>query len=226
MAGRISYYGGIVTNGLVLNIDAAKRDSYPGSGTVWNDISGNRKNGTLINGPTYNSANGGSIVFDGTNDYVNIPSLTDTTSLTMECFINTNSTNFKTFLYGTSQSSSFCPRISFRGNTINLYFQSVGSGDVIFTFNSINTGTVYHIVYTYNSINGHNCYLNTVLGARTSTNTGLNGLPSFTNLTIGQGAGSDGPFNGNFYSLKIYNRALSISEITQNYNALKGRYGL
>ncbi len=166
------------------------------------------------------------IVFDGTNDFVNIPSFAGVTSLTMECFIKTNSTNFKTFLYGTSQASSFCPRISFRSNTINLYFQSVGTGDVIFTFGSINAGTIYHIAYTFDSTSSHNCYLNTVLGTRTSTSTGLNGVPSFTNLTIGQGAGSDGFFSGNFYGLRIYNRALSLSEITQNYNALKGRFGL
>jgi hypothetical protein len=59
MAGRIAYYGGIVTNGLVLALDAAKKDSYPGSGTLWKDISGNTNNGTLINGPTFNSGNGG-----------------------------------------------------------------------------------------------------------------------------------------------------------------------
>jgi hypothetical protein len=70
MAGRIAYYGGIVTNGLVLALDAAKKDSYPGSGTLWRDISGNGNNGTLTNGPTFNSGNGGSIVFDGVNDYV------------------------------------------------------------------------------------------------------------------------------------------------------------
>ncbi len=58
----------IVTNGLVLALDAADKNSYPGSGTIWRDVSGNNRNFTLTNGPTYNSANGGSIVFDGTND--------------------------------------------------------------------------------------------------------------------------------------------------------------
>ncbi|NBP55511.1 hypothetical protein EBU71_03030, partial [bacterium] len=63
----------IVTNGLVLNLDAGNSASYPGTGTTWTDLSGNGNNGTLINGPTYSSSNGGSIVFDGTNDSVNIP---------------------------------------------------------------------------------------------------------------------------------------------------------
>ena len=61
----------IITQGLVLALDAADRNSYPGSGTTWTDLSGNGNTGTLTNGPTYNSANGGSIVFDGSNDYVN-----------------------------------------------------------------------------------------------------------------------------------------------------------
>lgn len=81
MAGRISYYGGIVTNGLVLALDAAKKDSYPGSGTVWRDISGNGNNGTLTNGPTFNSGNGGSIVFDGVDDYVEYGLITQMSNL-------------------------------------------------------------------------------------------------------------------------------------------------
>ena len=60
----------IVTNGLVLALDAANTKSYPGSGTVWSDLTPNGNNGALTNGPTFNSANGGSIVFDGTNDYL------------------------------------------------------------------------------------------------------------------------------------------------------------
>jgi hypothetical protein len=59
-----------VTNGLVLCLDAADKNSYSGTGTTWTDLTGNGNNGTLTNGPTFNSANGGSISFDGTNDYI------------------------------------------------------------------------------------------------------------------------------------------------------------
>ena len=62
--------GHIVTDGLVLALDAANAKSYPGSGTTWSDLSGNRNTGTLTNGPTFNSGNGGGIVFDGVDDYV------------------------------------------------------------------------------------------------------------------------------------------------------------
>ena len=67
----IFYNPRTITDGLVLCLDAANRKSYPGSGTTWTDLSGRGNTGTLTNGPTYSSANGGSIVFDGTDDIVN-----------------------------------------------------------------------------------------------------------------------------------------------------------
>jgi hypothetical protein len=67
--------GNIVTNGLVLNLDAANPRSYepPFNGTVWNDLSGNGNNGTLVNGPVFSGSNGGFLRFDGTNDYADLP---------------------------------------------------------------------------------------------------------------------------------------------------------
>ena len=70
----------IVTDGLVLYLDAANQRSYPGSGTTWSDISRGGNNGTLVNGPTFDPGNGGSIVFDGVDDYVSIPDINFTTA--------------------------------------------------------------------------------------------------------------------------------------------------
>ena len=86
----------IVTNGLVLCLDAANIKSYAGTGTAWNDLSGNSRTGTLTNGPTYSGTNGGSIVFDGVNDYVQTPSLSLTgneTNLTLSCWFKPANTN-------------------------------------------------------------------------------------------------------------------------------------
>ena len=69
----MNYGPRIVRNGLIMALDAADKNSYIGSGTVWNDVSGNGNNGTLTNGPTFSNANGGCIVFDGVDDYVNVP---------------------------------------------------------------------------------------------------------------------------------------------------------
>ena len=63
----------ITESGLVLALDAGNLKSYPTTGTTWTDLSGRGNTGTLTNGPTYSSANGGSIVFDGVNDYVTVP---------------------------------------------------------------------------------------------------------------------------------------------------------
>ena len=68
----LSHSPSLVLSGLTLCLDAANTKSYVGSGTTWTDLSGNSNTGTLTNGPTYSSANGGSIVFDGTNDYATI----------------------------------------------------------------------------------------------------------------------------------------------------------
>ena len=65
----LSHSPSIVTNGLVLCLDAANSKSYPGSGTTWTDLSGRGNNGTLVNGVGYNSGNLGSLVFDGVDDY-------------------------------------------------------------------------------------------------------------------------------------------------------------
>src|SRR6056300_1799187 len=87
MAGRIAYYGNIVTDGLVLNLDAARKDSYNRTGTTWNDISGNGNNGTLINGPTFDSEDYGSIVFDGVDDYAAVScNLSTFSSLTVSIY--------------------------------------------------------------------------------------------------------------------------------------------
>lgn len=69
MSGQIGYRD-TITNGLILNLDAANYKSYPGSNTTWTDLSGYRNNGTLTNGPTFSTLNGGGITFDGVDDYV------------------------------------------------------------------------------------------------------------------------------------------------------------
>jgi hypothetical protein len=93
----LSHSPSIATNGLVLCLDAANRKSYPGSGTTWTDLSGNGNNGTLTNGPTYSSANGGSLSFDGTNDVVNsttsIIDRADGQEITVSCWIKPSRTS-------------------------------------------------------------------------------------------------------------------------------------
>ena len=88
MSGVVGPRFGIVQDGLVLNLDASNTLSYPGSGTTWFDLTSNNNDGTLVNGPTFDSANGGSIVFDGINDYVSFTTPPSTNSGTEKSSIN------------------------------------------------------------------------------------------------------------------------------------------
>ena len=102
----------IVTDGLVLCLDAGNNKSYPSSGTAWNDLSGNNNNGTLTNGPTFTGSFGGSIVFDGTNDYVdlgNISQLKPTTQITVSAWVyrSTMNDNQNEAIIGCAQSSGY-----------------------------------------------------------------------------------------------------------------------
>ena len=99
----------IITNGLVLALDAANVKSYPGSGTVWKDLSGNNNNGTLVNGVGYNSGNLGYLAFDGTYDYVSInyPAFTSPTELSIGGFFRkiSGGSTYETVLHQSTDSS-------------------------------------------------------------------------------------------------------------------------
>ena len=222
MAGRIAYYGGIVTNGLILDLDAAKRDSYPGSGTAWNDISGNRNNGTLTNGPTFDSGNGGSIVFDGVDDFVdcgNGSSLNITGDLSVSIWVRTTGAGGNRIIFAKHSLPSNIANYEgyFKGNAV-YWWDGVAERNTGLTVisNTWNNITYVRISSTVTA------YLNyTTTGNTTVSPQG----PVSGNLTIGKDQNNQN-FSGNIAQTQIYNRALSATEVLQNYNALKGRYGL
>lgn len=225
----------IVTTNLVLNLDAGNTSSYSGSGVNWFDISGNSNNGTLTNGPTFNSANGGSIVFDGTNDYVNIPnatSLNPVNNFTLSCWVNITSLSgvflgiIDKYISAALNSGYFIdipnggagkPTSRFRfGNSTNTYYEAIAT-------NALSIGSWYNVVGVYNGSN-ISLYVNNLLESTTAC-TGNN-----TSSSDPIRLGGDG-ISTNYTPCKIsntmlYNRALSVSEISQNFNALKNRYGL
>lgn len=231
MAGRIAYYGNIVKDGLVLDIDAAKVDSYPGSGTIWNDISGFQNNGTLTNGPTFNSSNYGSIVFDGTNDFGTIPNYN---------LDNTPQLSISMWVYP-SVVSGFRWIINKRDNgTADMQWQiaivdsvlsiAIFSGPSIIgnVTTSITANAWYNVTFTTTGVNGGNLslYVNNTL-AQSTTLTG-NRKTGVRDIIIARAAWDTNFawFNGRIANTLIYNKALSASEVSQNYNATKGRYGL
>jgi hypothetical protein len=227
MAGRVAYYGGIVKDGLVLNLDAAKRDSYPRTGTTWRDISGNQNNGTLTNGPTFNSDNGGSFVFDGSDDYVQ-SNFIATTSIgngnpfTMSCVFKT-SLNLQQMLCGCPDTPRFYMSLFNRTGVLIVHW-GIGNSNNSNTSSAIlNINTIYNYTFTYSGTIVKS-YLNGIL-----VDTNTIGAQSYNSNPLRIGKYTDlAPLqlSGNTYQSLIYNRALTAQEVLQNYNATKGRYGL
>lgn len=220
----------IVTNGLRLYLDAGNSLSYPGSGTTWFDLSGNANNGTLINGPTYSSANGGSIVFDGTNDNVSsFPSqILGTGSKTISVWFKTNSTG-RSGLVGIRPASPaggwvFTINRTASGNL--SYFHT--SGPIIETNANITTNKWYNASVTYNfSSLTAVLYINgSQLGSPVTSFTDI--IPiSFKGIIGNEQEFSSSEFlNGNIGQVLLYNRALSAAEILQNFNATRNRFGI
>ena len=214
---------GIITDGLVLNLDAGNILSYPGTGTDWFDLTGNN-NGTLINGPTFDSGNGGSISFDGVNDYV----ITNTTrtdftttnqiSIGMWFKINTFTLTRGLFQFASGLTSGL-PWILVRttiSNQLTYYF----SGNAYRVTHTINPTSIQYINLTYDGTTWR-VYLNGVLQG---SYVGFIGNNNGNNLYIGNGYA--GYLDMNCYNFHVYDKGLTESEVLQNYNATKGRFGL
>lgn len=204
----------IVTDGLILCLDAANRQSYPGSGTVWRDLAGSN-NGTLINGPTFSSANGGVIALDGGNDYIDIP-------------INLTNTNYT--IMGASRYVVVGGR-TFSAKNNNWLMGHWGSTTQNHFANGWVTGsgvgpsdTNWRIYAATGNYSGDSWafYVNGVLNAGPNAG-GSNGPNGFA---IGSYAAGSEFSNSHISFLICYNRVLTPAEILQNYNALKGRYNL
>lgn len=209
-----------VRGGLVLHLDAANSKSYPGTGVVWNDLSRNGNSGTLINGPSFDSGNGGSIVFDGTDDYVSLPNDLNYTS------------EFSAFSWFKSLGSPLGGyHIIFGGLQLELSVPEYGqirTGVVTntrFVSNhggGLTDGNWHNIGFTFNGSVKESYIDGVSVGTQSVTGVLIN---TFPNRTIGR-YGSNYFLNGQLNDLKIYNRALSGTEILQNYNATKSRFGL
>jgi hypothetical protein len=220
----------VVTDGLVMYLDAGNTKSYPGAGTTWTDISRTNNNGTLTNGPTFNSANGGSIVLDGIDDYVNFGTTSGgiggSSAATMELFIN------MTFPAGLQQIFGFRDNAGF--DFFFLVFSGGGS-----EFRARNSaGTYYDLNPSVSAYAGKWTQINFSVGPsgrRVFANGNLlDSSPTWTGTF-----GSTSPLSLGNYQIgniwfatgkvsiaKLYNRELSQAEILQNYNATKTRFGL
>ena len=136
---------GIVTSGLILNLDAGNASSYPGTGTTWTDLSGNNNNGTLVNGVGYSSSNGGIMTFDGVNDFVNCgnsSTFNQTNALTLSTWVKINSLSSTNTLIG----KQWC---NLNQYSYILYVNTQGK----LLFNTANSGECNGFFSTYTSTN-------------------------------------------------------------------------
>ena len=222
-----NYSPKIVTDGLVLCLDAGNPNSYPGSGNTWTDLSRGRNNGTLVNGPTFSGENQGSIVFDGVDDEVaiTIPGIpTGASPRTVNIwfkYTKYSQTFYSIAGYGT-QSIGRTFDIGIIDSTGVLFLDGYGGGYGASTGEAIpeDTWGLATAIYTGTQ---QQIYYNGVL--KGSNNVTLDTASS--TFQLGDMTWSTPKFlNGSIAHVSFYNRALSASEISQNYNATKGRFGL
>lgn len=224
----IAYNPRTITDGLVLCLDAANPKSYPGSGTTWTDLSGRGNTGTLTNGPTYSSSNGGSIVFDGTNDFVDCGnnSSINPQYLTFNIWVKFNTFSGRPHFGKGSGSNGAYYIVIETSSQYRFYYTKPGNNWSSLSGSNLSTNVWYNLIVSYDG-NGPKMYINGILD-NSSTDTGTLSTSDSNNLTLGRR--SDTPvgtiFGGNIAQVSIYNRALSATEISQNFNATKSRYGL
>lgn len=223
-----------VLDGLVLYLDAANPKSYVSGSTTWRDVSRGGNNGTLVNGVGYNSANGGSMVFDGVDDSVVIDNENNliVSTISVCCWVKPNTSSMGQYanvvnkLTGNSENGWSLERSS---NTSNLSWW-VGDRTVSTspwsTNNILVSFTNNEWQYFVGTFDGTNLklYKNSNLGNEKSSSMGI--LTGSSKMRIGKHGTLNYFWKDNISQVSIYNRALTPDEILQNYNATKGRFGL
>ena len=215
----------IVTDGLVLHLDAANRKSYPGSGSTWYDLSGNGNNGTINSGVSYNYNSGGYFNFNGsTGGSVTLPLLsTARASITMLAITNMPASDGGAIFYnGNDGGYGFGIGGS---NYDNVGNNAIGLYQIIrWIDTNVNWGTGWMLAGLLINSSGVPFLIKNgnIVGSISGT---IPNLP-VNNAFLGTDRNSTRFFAGDIATATFYNRELSLSEIQQNYNALKGRFGL
>ena len=220
----------IVQNGLVLNLDAGNTSSYPGTGTTWTDLSGNNNNGTLVNGVGYNSANGGSLVFDGVDDYINLGSFFNYQNFTISLWVYPGTTQVQyADIFDNNHTGSRNFVLQQNNTNVNQYGFGVFDGSGCISCSSditLAANTWTHLSYTFTPSDRVITYLNGQMYSQGPLANNRNILYQSQNLSIARWSAGGRHWNGRISNFSVYNRVLTDSEIQQNYNATKGRFGL
>ena len=231
------FLSSIISSGLVLHLDAGNASSYPGSGTTWTDLSGNGYNGTLTNGPTYSSSNGGSIVFDGTDDVATLGNILNIglNSWTLSCWVKFNNGTGLQGIIGKTSYRGYVGRYSFyiEFDNLHAFFQPDINYSITTPIAPYLDNKFHNLVMTIDRTSMMYFYIDgisvgTPLNVSGTSSINLNS--STDNFYIGSYGSSNGqsPFsflNGNVSQASIYSRALTAAEVLENYNILRPRFG-
>ena len=211
----------VITDGLVIYLDAGNSASYPGSGTTWTDLSGQGNDATLVNGVEYD---GESLVFDGVDENATVGS----------SVLTTGETSISMWVKPDSNQTSGLGDLNVGGGGLILYqigtiimmgFRG-GTPEMRTTTQFITSNVWNHITWVYNngsksSTSSFQIYLNSEIEPTLTTSGAIAGGTVFNRIGSDQNAPY---FDGNIAQVSIYNKALTAEEVQQNYNALKGRY--
>ena len=239
----LSHSPRIVTDGLVLCLDAGDKMSYPGAGTTWSDLTKNNHNGTLVNNASFNSGNGGGIVLDGTDDYVEISdfeSVDSPSDVSFSCTLKIDDLSTDRDILSKG------PHNDHAGTAILLWFdKAVGGGQQAGNSNAISVlsnagGNLVWVSSANNIISADEIFtVDVTIDASTGkislyknaellasyANSNYAGMPNnSSNFRLGVDNSLNKDLPGKFYFFRIYNKCLSASEVQQNYNATRGRF--
>lgn len=224
---------GIVQSGLRVNLDAGNPASYPGSGTTWTDLTGTR-NATLQGGAGFTSADGGAITFNGTSHWASIGSLNRLANASQEVWFRTSSTStsgaVRQYLYTQQRNPPTQTSFTYQQRQ-GIHIGGDGPRAQYFPSSSLAGPTVispnvwYLVTAVFRSSGGCSLYLNGVEDATNATNAQATTVNQGRIARRNDGQGDDW-FGGRIAIIREYDRALTPGEVAQNFNALRGRFGV
>jgi len=218
----------IVTNGLVLALDAANKKSYVSGSATWNDLSGNSNSGILTNGPTFNPINGGNIVFNGSTQAISSSSSTS---------LNTGNTISVFSWFYVNSTSSYQPIMSKKDVSSNFGWELANNGSIlrctlrpsITNSNNIAAGSLSIGNWYYGGFTCDNTTIALYLKGNVVGTTSISPSITLNNthaLWLAFREEDNNYYSGSIAIAQVYNRALSATEVLQNYNAQKSRFNL
>ena len=222
----------IVTNGLVLWLDAGNLNSYSGSGVTWGDMSGSGNSPTLANSPTYSTDNGGILDFDGVDEYADLgspsPANLNNEYATHEVWVKMDTPNSGTnqqIIARRNVNDGTFTMLKAANNFLQFITRNSDNTRLIMTLNSVLSTNWTHLVHTYDGTTVSGYVNGTLDNSSTAISGPLNTSGTFY-MQIARNSNNINYFNGKLGVVRAYNRSLSAAEILQNYNAQRGRFGV